>query len=616
MISVGRRALRVAGPGYALLLALLVVGPLLGPGYLLLRDAVSTPRSYLSDTALGLTSAPRATPQDFAVALASRVIDGGVVVKALLVLGLWLAGWGAARLVATALPSAGVGGQFVAITLAIWNPYVAERLLQGHWSLLVGYGCLPWVAATMLTLRSTANRGWSGGWAGFFALAFWIALAGLTPTGLMLAATVALVCVAVPGAGRPRWLCAAAASGAALVAALPWLTASALGASLTTDKTANALGVTAFAPRAEPGLGTLGSLASLGGIWNGEAVPTSRTTLMALVSALVLLGVVVAGLPAVVRCPAVVPLLALAAVAVLAPAALATGPGQHVLRAMIDAWPAVGVLRDGQKWVALAVPGYALAGAGAVVTLRQWLQPALTALVCCFALILSLPDLAWGVMGEVAPVRYPPAWAAVAAMINARPGAVAVLPAGAMRLFSWSGPAPVLDPLPRWVRADVLSSGDLTISGVTVPGEGTRARAVQELVLTGPDPSTLASAGVAWLVIELDTAGDIGAAAHMLAAMEPVYRDGEFAVYRIDGVSPGVSTGSRRETALAHWAWLLLLIVGAAGAAGAAGAQVRRRRVHHREDAPTSVAADAATADVVTAAAVKDEPRSLDQAAD
>ena len=78
------------------------------------------------------------------MALASSLVDGGIVVKALLVLGLWLAGLGAARLVAVVLPSAGLGGQFVAITLAIWNPYVAERLLQGHWSLLVGYGCLPW----------------------------------------------------------------------------------------------------------------------------------------------------------------------------------------------------------------------------------------------------------------------------------------------------------------------------------------------------------------------------------------------------------------------------------------------------------------------------------------
>ena len=86
------------------------------------------------------------------MAVASHCIDGGIVVKALLVAGLWLAGWGAARLVATVLPESGMGGQFVATTLAIWNPYVGERLLQGHWSLLLGYGCLPWVATTMLTL--------------------------------------------------------------------------------------------------------------------------------------------------------------------------------------------------------------------------------------------------------------------------------------------------------------------------------------------------------------------------------------------------------------------------------------------------------------------------------
>ena len=88
-------------PAYALALSLLVTAPLLAPGYLLLRDAVSTPRSYLSDAALGLTeAAPRALPQDFVIALLSPVIDGGVVVKVLLIAGLWLAGWGAARLVA------------------------------------------------------------------------------------------------------------------------------------------------------------------------------------------------------------------------------------------------------------------------------------------------------------------------------------------------------------------------------------------------------------------------------------------------------------------------------------------------------------------------------------
>lgn len=566
--------MRWTRPGYALVLALLVVGPLLAPGYLLLRDAVSTPRSYLSDTALGLTSAPRATPQDFAVALASHLVDGGVVVKALLVAGLWLAGWGAARLVAVALPCAGAPGQFVATTVAIWNPYVAERLLQGHWSLLVGYGCLPWVAAAMVTLRTRASSRF-----GFFGLAFWIALAGLTPTGLLLAATVALACVVAPGTGRPRRWCAAAALGAALVSALPWLTASVMGSSLTAHTAANRLGVEAFAPRAEPGLGTLGSLASLGGIWNGDAVPGSRTTLFAVFSAVVLLGVVTAGLPTVVRRPVAVPLLVLAAASVLIPAALATGPGLQLLGTVVDTVPGFGVLRDGQKWVALALPGYALAGAGAVVTLRRWLRlpgAAAPALVCCLALLLALPDLGWGVFGRVAPVRYPRGWAAVAAAINAQPATVSVLPAGTMRLFWWSGAAPVLDPLPRWVRADVLSTGDLVISGTTIAGEGTHARAVQELLLSGPDPSALAAAGVAWLVVESDSAGDMGSAARTLGALAPVYRDHEIALYRIGGRTDGVATGQRTVTVIAHLAWLAMLICGGAGAM--IGAWRRRTR--------------------------------------
>ncbi|EUA02798.1 putative membrane protein [Mycobacterium kansasii 824] len=429
---------------------------------------------------------------------------------------------------------------------------------------MLGYGCLPWVATAMLGLRL--------GGSGFFALAFWIALAGLTPTGLLLAATVALTCVAAPGDGRPRWLCAATGLGFAVVGALPWLTASALG-SLTSQTAANGLGVSAFAPRAETGLGTLASLASLGGVWNGDAVPDSRTTLFAVASAAVLLAVVAVGLPAALRRATAVPLLVLAAVSVLVPAGLATGPGLHVLTAVVDAVPGLGVLRDGQKWVALAVPGYTVCGAGAVVTLARWWRPAVAGLVCCVALVLALPDLAWGVWGRVTPVHYPSGWAAVAAAINREPADVAVLPAGTMRRFSWSGPAPVLDPLPRWVRADVLTTGDLVISGVTVPGDGVHAREVQELLLRGADPSALARAGVGWVVVESDSAGDMGSAARTLDRLTPTYRDTELALYRVGGQADGVAVAGLRATMLAHWVWLCLLL---AGAAGMAGCWVRR----------------------------------------
>ncbi|WP_170847447.1 hypothetical protein [Mycolicibacterium fluoranthenivorans] len=530
-------------PAYALALSLVVTGPLLGPGYLLLRDAVSTPRSYLSDAALGLTeAAPRALPQDFFMAVTSTVVDGGVVAKVLLVAGLWLAGWGSARLVSAVLPDTGLAGQCVAVTLAIWNPYVAERLLQGHWSLLVGYGCLPWVAAAMFGIRAT-GRGWP-------ALVFWIALAGLTPTGLILAAIVALVCV------RSRRAAAVVVTTAA-AAALPWLTASVLAGSLSGVAST---GVHAFAARAEPGLGTAGSLAGLGGIWNAQAVPGSRTSLFAVVATVVVVAVVVVGLPAALRVRAARPLLVLAVAAVVLPALLATGPGLALLETVVRAVPGLGLLRDGQKWVALALPGYVLAAAGVARYGRA------AAVISGAALIAVLPDLAWGVGGQLRAVHYPAGWATVAAMINADPRPVAVLPVDSMRQFAWAGTAPVLDPLPRWVSADVLSSGDLVIGGQTVSGEGTRGRRVTALLLDGAPRERLADAGVGWVVAEPGSPP---------VNLPVAYRDGDLTLYRVGGTAPAAS--GRAVAIAAHLVWLGVLVGAGLLALGRAYPAMTRR---------------------------------------
>lgn len=550
-------------PAYSLALALVVTAPLLAPGYLLLRDAVSTPRSYLSDAALGLSeAAPRALPQDFAVWLLSSVVDGGVAVKVLLVGGLWLAGCGAARLVAQLVPAAGLPGQFVAATVAVWNPYVAERLLQGHWSLLVGYGCLPWVAAAVLRLRSGGERSdgrkvsGEGAW---WPLVASIALAGLTPTGLLLAAVVALVAVWASGEGRSRRACGAVTVGVAALTAAPWLVAAALAGSLAPTGES---GVSAFAARAEPGLGVFGSLAGLGGIWNAQSVPDSRTTLFAVVATVVLLTVVGAGLRTALRNRAALPLLILALVAVLLPALVATGPGMAALESLIRAVPGLGVLRDGQKWVALAMPGYAVAAGSAVVTLRARVPATAAAAVCCAAVVTVLPDLAWGVGDTMTAVRYPAGWTEVAARINADPRPVAVLPADVMREFDWAGDAPVLDPLPRWVSADVFATGDLVIGGRTVPGEGTRAREIQKLLLDGADAEELARHGVGWVVVEGRSAA---------LALPEEYRDADIALYRVGGDAP--RSEHRGLLIAAHLVWLATLSIGAIGSVVA-----RRRR--------------------------------------
>lgn len=559
---------RWAVPGYALALTVAVSAPLLAPGYLLIRDAVSTPRSYLSDSALGLgENAPRAVPQDFAVAVLSSAVDGGLVVTVLLIAALWVAGWGAGRLAGQLLPDAGVPGQLVAVTVAIWNPFVAERLLQGHWSLLLGYGALPWVAAAVIRLRSTARP---ADWA---AAVFWIALAGFTPTGLIMAAIVGLVCVAAPGGSRGlgRVRCTAAVIGIAAFAALPWLTASAVGTALSVPQSA---GLAPFAARAEPGLGTLGSLAGLGGIWNAEAVPGSRATGFAVVGTMVLLTVVACGVPVLVRRRRTEPLVVLAVAAVLLPAGTATPAGMAVLRAAVDVAPGLAVVRDTQKWVALAMPGYALAGAAAVLVLGRRTRPAMAALACCVALMAVLPDLAWGVGGRLRPVHYPSGWAAMADVVNADPRTVAVLPVGTMRRFAWSGPAPVLDPLPRWVRAEVLTTGDLQVGGVTVAGEGGRAREVQRLLESGTEPAELNRAGVGWLVVQRGTPGAMGQAERTLRTLSPAYADADIAVYRIGGMSPVAPQGKRIAVILAHLTWAAMLL---GGAAGLAAGRLRRR---------------------------------------
>lgn len=571
---------------YSLALAALVLGPLLGRGYLLLRDAVSTPRSYLTDSALGLTdAAARAVPQDALLAVASTVVDGGLLVKALTLLSLWLAGWGAARMVAALLPTLTLGPLLLASTVTIWNPYVAERLLQGHWSLLAGYAALPWTVLAALRLRR-ATVPWSP--RAWCPLGLTLAAAGLTPTGAILATTVALVLLALPGgvgARTPRLLTAAAL---ALVASAPWLVATA--ASGAGAQGSDPAGVAAFAARAEPGLATVGSLAGLGGIWNADAVPGSRTSPWALVGTALLLAVVAAGVPALWRRranPVIAALGVFAAVSVALPALAATGWGLQAGGWAVVHVPGAGLLRDAQKWVALAVPGYALAAAAGVDALdrlgrrvfgdRDRAAPSpvrspAAAAVGIAAVLIALPDLAWGVGGALRPVHYPSSWSEVAARLEGQSGDVAVLPSGTFRRFPYSGAAPVLDPAPRLLPLDVPQTGRLLVTGgeqsTDIGGEGARAERVEALLIGGGPADHLPGLGVGWVLVERDAAGPVGAAERTLAQLEPVFADEHLALYRVPGepATPPHRTGARAAAVAAHLAWALLLAGGALGA--------------------------------------------------
>ncbi|MEE4022199.1 hypothetical protein V1Y59_03830 [Gordonia sp. PKS22-38] len=582
-------------------LAALIMAPLLRPGHLLYRDAVSTPRSHVTDTTLGIgDGAPRAVPQDWAVALLSGVIDGGAVVVAITFAALMFAGVGYGLLAIRLVGAAGRTGAVVAAVVAIWNPFVAERLLQGHWSLLVSYAALSWVAVAAVAILggdgrsaglvgvSRADRApareaaradgrWTrenGRWVPCAQLVAALGFAGFTPTGSVLSA---LLMVALPGVGlilARRWLAVVLVWAAWVVAALPWLVATAVGSAAVTSGSG---GFTVFGVRAEPGLGTVGTVLGLGGIWNADAVPASRTIWWAAVATALLLVVVVTGAVWLWRhrerdtC-AVTALAALAAVTAVAVSVAAIGPVAEMLSDAATLLPGLGLFRDTQKFLALMVPFVAVASAAAVAAARRWVPSGFALAAAILLIVAPLPDLAWGVGGKIAPITYPPDWAAVAARISDDHGAVAIWPTGTVRQYTFAD-VPSLDPLPRMVRAPVTGSGSLVVDSVVVDEPSGRGAAVDAVLADGGSARALADLGVGWVVVEN------GTPPAALAREAVVVFDGaDLRLYRVPGPIADIdaSTPARVAVIGAHVIWATTTSI--AVAAALVGARRRTRR--------------------------------------
>lgn len=563
------RAVRRVRPGSAILawsgvLTLLALAPVLRPGYVLGYDMVATPRQDLLPSSLGLGSAPpRAVPVDAVVAALTTVLDGQLVQKAALLGALLLAGAGAARLVDRA-------PRWVRATAAglyLWNPYVAERLLLGSWVLLLGYAALPWVLAGARRIRRNEPGGWPR-------LLLPAALAALAPTGGLLAATVA---VAVTGPGARRKLGAAAA-----VAVLngPWWVPAVLGGSSSSDDA----GVTAFAARAESWAGTVGSLLGLGGVWNAGAVPASRGTAVAPLLTAVVLALAAGGIRPLARTwgPAVLrPVAALAAAGLLLAAAGSWPPAADLLAAAVRTVPGAGLLRDGQKWVALlALPLAPAAALGAARWAERLASPAARRAVAAAALALPLavlPDLAWGAFGRLQPVHYPADWAEVRALLqrDRRPGDVVALPYAAFRAFEWNRGRTALDPAPRWLPRTVVTDARLVVGPTVVAGEDTRAAAVGAAVAPDQpvDVSALARQGVAWVLVEHRTPGP---RLPRLDGLERTYAGADLSLYRLPGTPAVLPAGAAAGPVLLADAAAVALL--AATAAGLAITARRRSR--------------------------------------
>ncbi len=549
------------------LLTVLLLGPSLGRGFTLSYDMVFVPRQSLLPEFLGLQGGlPRSVPQDAVVAAATTVIDGAWLQHLVLLAIPILAGLGVARLVSFA----GLGAQLISVSLMIWNPFVIERLVQGHWALLLAYALMPWAVGTAIRIRRT-GRGW-------IALIWLCAAGSLVPSGGILLALVTIPIACWPP--RVGWARGLAGAAAVVSVNLPWILPALVHPNVGVGDPA---GAEVFALRSEGPWGPWVTALGGGGLWNAEVVPASRGTVLALVLTLVALAAAVLGWSEVRRHLGNGPLgwlTGLAAVGFLAAGVSATWGTAWA--AVLDIVPGGGLARDSQKLLAPLVALLAiLAGPGIAQIGRRIADRttrAVLVVACAIVPVALIPDGVWGVQGRLSAVDYPTQWAQMRAAFAAdpEPGDVIVLPWSNFRRFDFNANRTILDPAPRWLPRSSIASDTLAVarSGQIeqITGDDPRSAIVSTAIAQGrPLAEIMGPIGARFVLVEVGQQPEPGAG--ILRGLRPAGAAGDFVWWALPAGEP---IDTHEPSAAAAW----ILAVDAAvilGLIAAVGVTVRHR---------------------------------------
>lgn len=538
---------RFAVPSWAALLTLAVCAPMFTKGYVLSYDMVWVPQLDLDRAEIwGLGSAlPRAVPSDAVAALLGAVIPAAVVQRIVLFAALFLLAVGVARL----LRERPLAAQLAGATLAVWNPYVAERLVLGQWPLLMATAALPWLVSALL---DDEGPRW-----GIVVLA--LAGTALTPaTGLM------GIAIGVIAAWRTRVIHVVVLAG---LLNAPWIAAGLVHSGGRSDPAA----VRLFELQGEGHFGRLGSALTLGGIWNTEVVPTSRTLVLTVVLAAMIGLVIATGLVTIWRDDRQLLGVLAVAGAIGLVVALAGWLTPGLVERIVDDVPGGGLVRDGTRWLALLVPLQAVAfGVGVCGLLQRakaWATP--IAVLGVLLPLAALPDLAWGVGGRLEPTSYPASWASARQAIAASEvtGDILVLPFSAYRRPSWNHDTPVFDPAGRFFDRTTVTNDELDVSGKTIRGEDPRAATIGEVLNGSKVLDELPREHVGVVVVDTEAPGATEALSLVAGASELAVDGDELRVFTLPGAQTAVTAPGDRTVMAAAWIIAGLTLLGGIGLA-------------------------------------------------
>lgn len=491
-----------------------------------LRDMFIPARITANSITMGATeAAPRAVPQDTVLAILSNGIPATTLAALYMVFSGTIGAYCAAQMVRT-MAGGRLIAQFAASLLTLWNPYVAERLLQGHWSLVGAAVLLPAVA------YFAASRLWG-------MLLIVMTCCAMTPTGVILAAIIALVFLT-------KWKERLWFFLTSVLLSSPWLIASLVNSQSIGGTLSDPASAAVFAARAEYHTGVLGTLLSFGGVWNAWVSIPSRSSISEFLG-IALFAILMLGVRELWRVYKGLTIITLAAF--LVPAFLATGLGMTAMGWLISTIPGAGLLRDSQKLVALAIPGMVLL-IGVVVEKMDYHRDSAKSffpipsasptsssarrlqnsvgVVLCALIIGNVPGLPRDI-APVAPRPVSPVWEQISNSVSAAPrGKILLLPPGNYRIKDGE---PMIDPALKILPGTPLDPGYLVVDGRLVDGNKTSMELLKS-IMNGDDK--LRQNGVGWVLIDWGSVTPELDMKHAVKALQ----DGRYErVFDMDGYS-------------------------------------------------------------------------------
>ncbi|HSB47659.1 MAG TPA: hypothetical protein VLD37_06615 [Candidatus Bilamarchaeum sp.] len=405
-----------------LVLAIILMAPLLPPGYYLALDMQFGPSSFADfqfANYYGMAPSPYGAyiPYRLAMAALSQILGAEGVEKLLLLAILFLCGAG----IHFALPEDLGNSRYFGGLLYTLNPFVFVRFMAGHWALLLSYALWPLglkYFSEFLERPGDRHR--------LAKAALITTLAAVSSHGVLILLLAYLVLFALrllQGADRALLRNTVALGGLVLLMNLYWIVPTLALFGERFDPASSESNLAEFSARAQ-GMPIPLTLLSMHGFWRGGFKYTKNVFDLWYVPLIIMAALALAGLALLFKGKNSLWMFFILVIPVALLFALGDdGPLPLLFNLFEKQLPIYFFFRDSQKFVGLICLAYAWLGSVAVGALsgrlKGWKSPVLIGLLCSLPVIYNFGF--FGFLGQIGPTQFPDDWKQAEAIIAADP---------------------------------------------------------------------------------------------------------------------------------------------------------------------------------------------------